>query len=248
MDSPVPQPPEPLAPSANEPAKVSARGSARGSANVPVRVPAKGPDDGVLARAAAGDSDAWSILVASYSKRVYGLLVHQCGDRELAEEITQATFVKVVGHIGLYREQGKFEPWLFRIAMNRLRDEMRRRGRQARTMDMSGGSSSSSSGNDGGSAPSAWHVVQTKIVSATSDEGSDNEDPAARVSRAEQVDRLKRAIISMSEADRTVLELRHTAGLSFAQIAETLEEPLGTVLARGHRALAKLKKLMEEEE
>lgn len=201
--------------------------------------------DSVLARAAAGDSDAWATLVASYSKRVYGLLVRQCSDRELAEEITQATFVKVVGHIGLYREQGKFEPWLFRIAMNRLRDEMRRRGRQARTMDMSGGSGT---GPDGGSTPSAWQAVQSKIVSASSDEGSDNEDPAERVSRAEQVDRLKRAIDSMSEADRAVLQLRHTAGLSFAQIAETLEEPLGTVLARGHRALAKLKKLMEEDE
>ena len=46
------------------------------------------------------------------------------------------------------------------------------------------------------------------------------------------------------EADQQILYLRHTAGLSFNQIAETLEEPLGTVLARGHRALAKLKKLL----
>ena len=209
-----------------------------------VETQAAEPLDSVLARAAAGESDAWSILVATYSKRVYGLLARQCGDRELAEEITQATFVKVVGHIGLYREQGKFEPWLFRIAMNRLRDEMRRRGRQARTMDMSG---SGGSGSDGGSAPSAWHAVQEKVVAAGAVEGSDSEDPADRVSRAEQVDRLKQAIDSMNEADRTVLQLRHTAGLSFAQIAETLEEPLGTVLARGHRALAKLKKLMEGE-
>ena len=203
------------------------------------------PLDSVLARAAAGESDAWTALVATYSKRVYGLLARQCGDRELAEEITQATFVKVVGHIGLYREQGKFEPWLFRIAMNRLRDEMRRRGRQARTMDMSGGSGGS--GSDGGSGASAWQAVQQKVVEAGATPGSDSEDPAERVSRAEQVDRLKRAIDSMGEADRVVLQLRHTAGLSFAQIAETLEEPLGTVLARGHRALAKLKKLMEEE-
>ena len=80
-------------------------------------------------------------VVESYARRVFGLLVRQCGDRELAEEITQATFVQVVHHIGRYKEQGKFEPWLFRIAMNRLRDEMRRRRRQARSMDMSGGRS-----------------------------------------------------------------------------------------------------------
>jgi len=201
--------------------------------------------DSLLARAATGDGQAWSVLVGSYSKRVFGLLFRQCNDRELAEEITQATFVKVVGHIGLYREQGKFEPWLFRIAMNRLRDEMRRRGRQARTMDMSGGRGESDGGNGGGSG-GAWQAVQEKVAAAGSEAGSDSEDPAERVSRAEQVERLKRAIDSMNEADRTVLQLRHTAGLSFAQIAETLEEPLGTVLARGHRAMAKLKKLMEE--
>jgi len=206
------------------------------------------PLDSVLARAAAGEPDAWRHLVGTYSKRVFGLLVKQCGDRELAEEITQATFVKIVGHIGLYHEQGKFEPWLFRIAMNRLRDEMRRRGRQARPMDMSGarGDSDGGSGSAGGSG-GAWQAVQEKVIAAGSVEGSDHEDPADRVSRAEQVDRLKRAIEDMNEADRTVLQLRHTAGMSFAQIAETLEEPLGTVLARGHRALAKLKKLMEEE-
>lgn len=196
--------------------------------------------DSVLARAAAGEGSAWQALVGTYSKRVFGLLVRQCGDRELAEEITQATFVKVVGHIGLYREQGRFEPWLFRIAMNRLRDEMRRRGRQARPMDMSGGR------GDGSSDQGAWQAVQEKVAAAGSGEGSDSEDPSERVSRAEEVERLRQAIESMNEADRTLLQLRHTAGLSFAQIAETLEEPLGTVLARGHRALAKLKKLMEQ--
>jgi RNA polymerase sigma-70 factor (ECF subfamily) len=206
------------------------------------------PLNSVLARAAAGEPDAWRLLVGTYSKRVFGLLVKQCGDRELAEEITQATFVKIVGHIGLYREQGKFEPWLFRIAMNRLRDEMRRRGRQARPMDMTGGRGDGDAGSRGSGAggAGAWQAVQEQVVSAAGTEGSDHEDPAERVSRAEQVDRLKRAIEAMSEADRTVLQLRHTAGLSFAQIAETLDEPLGTVLARGHRALAKLKKLMEE--
>ena len=202
------------------------------------------PLDSLLARAAAGEGDAWHTLVNSYSKRVFGLLVRQCGDRELAEEITQATFVKVVGHIGRYREQGKIEPWLFRIAMNRLRDEMRRRGRQARPMDMSGARGDGESSGDA----AAWHATQDRIQRGGGDEGSDSEDPSQRADRAEQVDRLKAAIESMNEADRTVLNLRHTAGLSFAQIAETLGEPLGTVLARGHRALAKLRKLMTEDE
>lgn len=205
--------------------------------------PADQPLSDLLAQAADGDPDAWRRLVESYSKRVFGLLVRQCGDRELAEEITQATFVKIVAKLDRYREEGKFEPWLFRIAMNRLRDEMRRRSRQARTMDMS----SSGSGGDNPGA-GAWHAVQDQVVRRAGEEGADHEDPAERVSRAEQVHRLREAIAGMGEADQRILHLRHTAGLSFAQIAEALGEPLGTVLARGHRALQKLRKLMADEQ
>ena len=65
--------------------------------------------DVTLKAAAAGDADAWRQLVESYSGRVFGLLYRQCGDGELAEEITQATFAKVVQRLGDYREQGRFE-------------------------------------------------------------------------------------------------------------------------------------------
>jgi RNA polymerase sigma-70 factor (ECF subfamily) len=188
----------------------------------------------MLEQAAEGDADAWQVLVGTYSRRVYGLLVRQCGDRELAEEITQATFVKVVSHIGRYREQGKFEPWLFRIAMNKLRDEMRRRKRQARSLDMSGGRTEE---------PGPWAAVEARIVERDSALG---QDPMERASRSEQVEAVKRAVARLGPADQKILYLRHTAGLSFAQIAATLDEPLGTVLARGHRALAKLRKVLNE--
>ena len=188
-----------------------------------------------LGRAAEGDAQAWRELVETYTRRVFGLLVRQCGDRDLAEEITQATFVQVVSHIGRYREQGKFEPWLFRIAMNRLRDEMRRRKRRAKTMDMSGGRS-----EDG--AP--WALAEEQLADRPG-EPSTTLGPLDRVTRAEEIRLLQQAVEKLNEADQEVLYLRHTAGLSFAEIAKTLREPLGTVLARGHRALAKLRKVLE---
>ena len=190
----------------------------------------------ILEQAAASDPDAWRRLVELYSRRVYGLLVRQCGDRELAEEITQATFVKVVSHIGRYREQGKFEPWLFRIAMNRLRDEMRRRKRQARSLDMTGSRTED---------PGPWAAVENKVVER---HPTAVQDPVERVVRLEQIDALRDAVSRLGPADQEILYLRHTAGLSFVQIAQTLKEPLGTVLARGHRALAKLRKMMDDTE
>jgi RNA polymerase sigma factor (sigma-70 family) len=89
-----------------------------------------------LAQAAQGDEESWRQIVHLYTDRVYGLIYRQCHDQDLAAEITQATFVQVVQRLGDYHEQGRFEPWLFRIAINRLRDEMRRRRRQARPMAM----------------------------------------------------------------------------------------------------------------
>lgn len=195
--------------------------------------------DQTLEAAADGDGQAWSDLVSAYSGRVFGLIYKQCRDKELAEEIAQETFVKVVQkltqHDG-YNEQGKFEPWLFRIAMNKLRDEMRRRGRQARPMDMSPAATASSNENASG-----WAAAESGVIAG----GPSMPDaPLEQLDRAEQVGLLKQAIATLSEADQEILQLRHTAGLSFAQIAETLDQPLGTVLARGHRALGKLKKIM----
>jgi RNA polymerase sigma-70 factor (ECF subfamily) len=202
--------------------------------------------DQTLLLAAQGDQDAWRCLVEAYTRRVYGLLVRQCGDRDLAEEITQSTFVKVVTKLGDtegYEERGKFEAWLFRIAMNQLRDEMRRRKRQARPMDMTPGTGRS--GEDGRDDPSQWAAAQDRI---TQRRPADWPDPTDAASTAEQVALLREAIATMTPADQEILYLRHTAGLSFAQIAQTLGQPLGTVLARGHRALGKLRQLLVKED
>ena len=178
-----------------------------------------------LRAAAAGDHDAWRQLVDAHSGRVYGLIYRQCGDRELAEEITQATFVKAVGKLSGYQEQGRFEAWLFRIAMNRLRDEMRRRKRQAKPMDFA--------------------ATPPETVGLASDEQASPDQPLVQ---REQVERLHRVIAQLPEADRQILHLRYTADLGFQQIADTLGQPLGTVLARGHRALKKLKTKLEADE
>lgn len=200
--------------------------------------------EATIASAAEGDPGAWRVLVEAYSARVFGLVLRQCNDRELAEEITQATFVRVVEGLPAYKEKGKFEPWLFRIAMNRLRDEMRRRKRQARGQG----------GQDQASDPT--EQVRDTNRSAGSSRGSTSPDrivgrepsspdnPLEALDKEEQVEQLRQAIGQLGEADQQILHLRHTAGLSFPEIAQTLDQPLGTVLARGHRALGKLRKLM----
>lgn len=169
-----------------------------------------------LRRAAKGDELAWRDIIDTYSPRVFGLIRAQCNDPDLAEEITQSSFCTIVAKIDSYAELGKFEPWLFRIAMNRLRDEMRRRKRQARAVE-----------------------DQTLVALAGASEMADP-------NTVESVDlqRLREAIGQLSDADQRIIHLRHYGELSFKQIAEILEQPLGTVLARQHRALKKLAEIL----
>jgi len=175
--------------------------------------------DTTLESACRGDQSAWRTIVDVYAPRVYGLLKSQCGDAELAEEIVQSVFctlaVKLTGDQG-YVEQGKFEAWVFRIAINRLRDEMRRRRRQAVNVDHS--------------------AMEERAVQSSSNGLAPREDDEYRA--------LREAMGRLSPADRQIIEYRYIGGLSFKQIADLLDEPLGTVLARQHRALRKLRDLL----
>ncbi|MCA9298213.1 MAG: sigma-70 family RNA polymerase sigma factor [Phycisphaerales bacterium] len=168
----------------------------------------------ILEAASSGDDRAWSELVERYARRVFALARSRCRDAELAEEITQSVFVTVAEKLGKgeYQEQGKFEAWLFRVTMNRVRDEIRRANRQA--------------------IPVAPEILNGRARADASGDG-------------DALEALRRAMASLSDPDRDIIELRHHGQLSFRQIADLLDEPLGTLLARHHRALKKLKDLLQ---
>ncbi len=172
----------------------------------------------VVARAAAGDERAWETLVSVYSRRVYAMAQSRLRRPDLAEEITQSVFVTIATKLrdDAYIEQGRFEAWLFRVTMNRVRDAARRMKRQAVAME-----------------PSA--------IAAMGAEAPGADDPADLAA-------LRAAVGTLAEADREVIELRHHGQLGFKEIAEMLGEPLGTVLARHHRALKKLRGLLERQD
>jgi RNA polymerase sigma-70 factor (ECF subfamily) len=172
-----------------------------------------------LAAAATGDEVAWRKIIDAYSYRVFALIKSKCGDDELSEEITQSTFCTIAAKLADYTESGKFVSWLFQIAVNRLRDEMRRRKRHA--------------------VPMANETIG--LLSS----GVSNPDWAEADESKMLVGRLREAICQLSGADQDMIHMRHSAGMSYKQIADVLGEPLGTVLARQHRALAKLRSLMD---
>lgn len=174
------------------------------------------PDVAALVRAASGgDESAWRTLVDRYWRRIFALARSRGMGTELAEEITQSVFATLAAKLGAgqYEEQGLFEPWLFRIAMNRVRDAARTR------------------------RPAPLQMPDGALERRPDAADCPNFD-------AEDLLALREAIGRLDETDRDVIALRHHAQLPFNAIAESLGQPLGTVLARHHRALAKLRDMM----
>lgn len=172
----------------------------------------------VLAQAARGDAAAWRDIVRAYGPRVFALCQSRCRDPEVSEEVTQSVFATVALKMtsGEYAERGRFESWLFRVAMNRVRDLMRRNRRRPENLA------------DG----------QLDQVRAAPERPT-NDSP--------ELASLRRAMEHLSPADREIIELRHHAQMGFKQMSEVLDEPLGTLLARHHRALKKLREILERD-
>lgn len=179
--------------------------------------------DDLLRRACRHEPEALTALVDIFSPRVFGLLYRLTGKRDVAEDLMQETFLRMVRVIGEYEPTGRFDAWLLRIAANLARDRARRRARRREGGPQAGG------GNeplDRAAPPS--------------------HDPAARVTQAEAGAQLAAGLARLPEADREILLLRHQAELPFQEIADLLGIPLGTALARAHRALRKLRSELGE--
>ena len=184
--------------------------------------------DQLLARARKHDADALAELVDAYSPRVFGLLLRLTRDREMAEDLMQETFLRLVRTIGSYEHEGRFEAWLFRIAGNLARDHARRNKRRGRPLSLD--------------APTGASGEDRIEPADTRPDG-----PTHQIARDEDEQRLLAALDEIGETDREIVMLRHFSELSFREIAELLNVPLGTALARMHRALKKLRTLLEPE-
>ncbi|MEO1585565.1 MAG: sigma-70 family RNA polymerase sigma factor [Planctomycetota bacterium] len=197
----------------------------------PIKRDTPDEDAEVVLAAIRGDTGSWDRLVGIWSRRVYAAAQSRLHDAEAAEEVTQSVMVTVFEHLssGRYQHNGRFESWLFRIAMNRVRDWARRtRRHRSTTLD--------ACPDIAASRPSA--TAFSAGFSAGPSTGTDGTDRSQR-------DALHAALAQLPDADRDVLSLRHHAQLSFAAIADTLDQPIGTVLARHHRAIGKLRSMLD---
>ena len=170
---------------------------------------------------ALGSAQAGEELVRRYYQPLIRYLQRLAGNENLAEELHQQTWLSVLEHLGKFDPAagaGGFKAWLFRIATNKANDHWRSQGREK--------------------------VAKEGLKLITEDEAP---NAGARGENAEEQEKLKRAIDLLPEAQKEVLLLRYYGNMKFVDIAKLLDCPLNTALGRMHKAMLKLKQLMEEQ-
>jgi RNA polymerase sigma-70 factor, ECF subfamily len=186
------------------------------------------PDADVVALAQQGREAAYRELIRRYERPVFSLVLRMVRDRELAEDLTQDTFVKVLNHIDRYRPEFKLSSWLFKIANNVAIDHLRRRSIDTVSMDGSP------------------HAETSDAVEATAFEvGIPQESALEELAARELGSEIERAIAQLRPEYRSCILLRHVEGRSYEEIATTLDLPLGTVKTYIHRARHELRKALE---
>ncbi len=187
-------------------------------------------DDQELVReAVAGREAAFAELVRRYQRPVFSLIYRMVRDRELAEDLAQETFVKVLNAIGSYRPEYKFSSWIFKIANNAAIDQLRRRELDTLSLDGSP------------------HAQTADAVEATTLQiGDPAESQLDEVANRELGSQIEAAIASLRPEYRSCIILRHIEGRPYEEIAEILGLPLGTVKTYIHRARHELRLLLAD--
>ena len=176
----------------------------------------------LIQRCIAGDASAFEPLVEKYRQRVWRLAYQVLHDREEAWDVAQEAFVRAFHSLPSFRGQSAFYTWLFRITVNVATDRHRQRGAQARAFGPE-------------------RVTEEEWARTTPDPGGGPDQQAAR---AEHRERIRRALDALPPKARAIIMLSDVEGLSYREIAEVLNCPIGTVMSRLHNARKRLKGLL----
>lgn len=186
-------------------------------------------DDELVARVQRGDKRAFDALVLKYQHRIVKLVSRYVRNPSDALDVTQEAFIKAYRALGNFRGESAFYTWLYRIAINTAKNHLSALGRRPREAEITG--------------------VDGDAISLDELQ-SDLETPEKHL----LVDEIKQTILktmaALPEDLRTAITLREIEGLSYEEIAEAMDCPIGTVRSRIFRARealdAQLKPLIEQ--
>jgi len=182
-------------------------------------------DEDLMARAALDDTRAFTELVRRYQTRVIHLVSRLLNDREVSEDIAQEVFVRVHLHRRNYRTGSKFSTWLFTIAANLAKNEIRRRKRRRKWTSLD--------------------EMQETLKDASLQFADPKAGRESDLEREQLGGVVGQAIEALPDRYRIALVLRDIDGMAYEEIGQVLKIPGGTVRSRINRARLMLKRKLE---
>lgn len=172
-------------------------------------------DKELVKRVQRGDQAAFDLLFARYQSRIINLISRYVRDSEEVKDVAQEAFIKAYRALPRFRGDSAFYTWMYRIAINTAKNHLVSRGRRPPAVDV-----------DVDDADQRDDAAMLR----------DGENPEAALSRDQLKETIHRALADLPDDLRSALTLREFDGLSYEQIADVLECPVGTVRSRIFRA------------
>ena len=176
------------------------------------------PDRELVVRSVAGDLSAFEALIRRHEDVANRIAARIAGPND-AEDVTQDAFLRAFHRLRAFRGEGEFRAWLLQIVHNTALNARARRGPEP---------------------------IEAVDAVADSRSGPLERTPADRLESRDRRDRLESKLRVLSPAHRSVLVLRDIEGLSYDEIAEVTDTPLGSVKGRLHRARQELIRVLRE--
>ena len=179
-------------------------------------------DEELVEACQAGEASAFDVLVARWEDKIRGAAYRFLGSEEEARDVAQEAFLKAYRALGGFKREARFSSWLYQIATNLCRDRLRRRRTRA--------------------AVSLEELEETGPVIVETRPGAHELLLQRDLARA-----VRRAVHALSEEQREVVILKEYQGLTFLEIAQSLDLPVSTVKTRLYRGLGQLRLRLERE-
>ncbi len=172
-------------------------------------------DQQLVERAQQGDTRAFDLLVKKYQHKIIGLIGRYVHDHAEVQDVAQEAFIKAYRALGKFRSESAFYTWMYRIAINTAKNHLVSRGRRPPGSDLD--------------------IVDAEILDH-SGRLADTETPEAAMARDQLEAAVFEAIDNLPDDLRTAITLRELEGLSYEDIANIMQCPVGTVRSRIFRA------------
>lgn len=165
-----------------------------------------------------GDQDAFAKLFYRYKNSIYNFIYRFVGSPDVANDLLENTFIKMIKSISKYREINKFKQWLFSVANSVTIDYLRRRKKE--------------------------YIIDS--IEDWMEIADNSPSPQVSLEREEAMNRIEEKIKNLPPKQKQVFLIRQESDLTFREIAEVLECPVSTVLSRMHNAVLTLRKYLKE--